>query len=150
MMHNIWYDNWFVYRMKLFSSLCADNVDYEKKWWTKQRYIVMTVYKAFTAWSMVSPDMETMLFNWSGDVDKTNFSCLTWTSLSHDGNRRTHSWNRTLISYVLRITGETFVFYARWVWCSADAISSALLRSVPIRILFAGKHEIKKNKKKQN
>lgn len=47
----------------------------------------------FTACSMVSPDMDTMLFNWSGDVDRTNFSCFTWLSLSHDGNRRTHSYN---------------------------------------------------------
>jgi len=49
---------------------------------------------------MVSPDMDTMLFNWSGDVDRTNFSCLTCTSLSHDGKRRTHSYNETRLTEI--------------------------------------------------
>lgn len=96
----------------------------------------MTGTRTFTACSMVSPDMETMLFNWSGDVDKTNFSCLTWTSLSHDGKRRTHSYNKTsLLSITWWMWRSTL--YIRWVWCSAGAISSAPLHSTPTQILFA-------------
>jgi len=95
---------------------------------------------------MVSPEMDTMLFNWSGDVDRTNFSCLTWTSLSHDGKRRTHSYNErvlTIITWWMWCTTH----HLRWVWCSAGAILSAPLHLAPIRILFA---RTKKTKLQQN
>lgn len=91
--------------------------------------------RTFTACSMVSPEMDTMLFNWSGDVDRTNFSCFTWTSLSHDGKRRTHSYNESLTTITWRMWWTAH--YLRWVWYSAGAIWSAPLHLAPIRILFA-------------